>query len=209
MPAFLHIRGARYGISFSIDLPLGDKAITPTAGGSTWTEEARPERTAMTIFEGNDLVRLDVPVRLDGFEAGRSIEPELSELLRICRGHDGNPAPDFVASGPLPNNYSGLRYVMEYPDFDQESTVVRSDGERIRQLLTCKLVQFVDPDTLKPERRQAKTRVVTLSRPMTYVQIASHWLHDPHRGKEVAKLNGDRDPRKKRPKGAKVRIPGS
>lgn len=204
MPAYLHFAGS----DEAFDLPLGDGPVVPTAGGALFDENPRPERTATTDFTGNELIRLDVPIIFDGWP-GRSIEDALWAFIARCRGQDGEPSPSFIVTGPMP--FSGVRYVMELPEFG-DAIRRPGDGALVRQRLTGKLVQFVNPDRIHPHRSTTQTlhdapRTVTLPRSMTYLEIAAHYLHDASRGKEVAKLNGDRDPRKRLAAGSKVKVP--
>jgi hypothetical protein len=208
MRAVLQVNGK----GFDYDWPLGDGPAKLVGGGATFAETPRPERTSITDFTGNPLIRIDVPIFFDGFRQDRSIEGHINQVLGLTRGDDdGTPPPDFTARGPIP--YSGLRYVMELPDWGDGDLNRR--GEIVRQALTLHLVQWVDPASRVVDRRkrmgisQAKSlgRVITLGHAETLIQIAGRFLHDPSRAPEIGALNGIRDVRKRLPAGTKVRLP--
>lgn len=220
-----------------IDVPLGDGAAVPTAGGQVINEIARPERVPLTDYVGDELIRVDVPVMFDGwpkrsrhsggggrdlphggdFDARgdrrwepRSVEKPLWRLAALWRGKDGQPPTPFRARGPIP--YSGHRFTMEFPDWGQ--TIRRKrDGQIIRQELTLHLVEFVSPNAVDLHQVSTSTwvsvrnPVVTLKKPLTCIEIAGRYLGDPSRGKEVAKLNKIRDPRKKVAAGTRIKLP--
>ncbi len=212
MSALLHIHGK----DFDLDLPLGSAPAAPTAGAATWEEIARPGRTSLSHFLGNELVKLDVPVFFDGWP-DRSVETEVRQVLALCRsGEIGRLPPTFYATGPIP--YSGTRFYMELPEWGDGLRGDRGgpvEGQLVRQALTLKLVQFVDPDTVRVTRRQrasigrakALSRTITLQARMNLIEIAAHFLHDASRAREIAKLNHIRDTRKKLAAGTKIRLP--
>lgn len=190
-------------------IPLGNGPALVTAGGARFEQTERAERKSLSDYQGDDLIEMDVPVFFDGWRGQIPIEADLWWVTGLAFGHDGKPPPNFRALGPIP--HTEKRWVMHPAEW--------GDGERgasgllVRQAITLKLLEWEDPSQInlhrsKVEQLHNKPRTVTLPRPMTCVEIAAHYLQDPHRGKEVAKLNGLHDPTKKLPKGSKVKIPG-
>lgn len=184
-------------------VPLGDGPVLPTAGGAVFEETERAERTALTDFQGNELIRLDVPVFYDGWPH-ESVEARVNRLTQLWRGNDSQPPESFVARGPMP--YSGLRYTMEPPEW---LNIVRRrrDGEMVRVELTLHLVQWVRPDQIRVKHRKPKTRTIVLKTAMSCIEIAAHYLHDAAAGPLVARLNKIKDPRKKLKAGTRVILP--
>lgn len=187
------------GRKFDIRVPLGDGPPTVTQGGAVYDEAARPERTALTDYVGNSLIMIDVPVLLDGWPH-RNVWPEVRRLARMSRGRNGNRPPVFRALGPIP--HTGLRCVMAPPEYGNALRDAR--GRLVRQHMTLKLVQFVDPDIIRVRPLPTSLR---LPKRMNLIEVAARYLGNPKLAKRIARINGIRDIRKKLPKGRPIRLP--
>lgn len=139
------------GRKFEFTVPLGFGRPTPTGGGSQHEEVARPEDTAMTVFTGNSLIEMAVPVLLDGWGSPgnrQNVGPKIDQIVGLVFGADGNPPPDFRATYPGP--FSGLRYRMLMPEWTEEpKPIVGRGGTVFRQALVLKLLQFESPDNIR------------------------------------------------------------
>ena len=209
------------GKKFEFSVPLGDGPVVPTAGGARIEEVTRPERPGLTVYEGDDLIRVDVPVFWNGWPK-RDISAHRDQVLNLCEGRNGNPPPDFTASGPMP--YSGMRFMMAgLPEWGEERSVrINNQIRLVRQKLTLKLVQFEDPDAIRfrrdkgPQAWRGSAKSGGTSAPPhkivtregeTLLQIAADVFGDPSRAKDIGKLNDIRDVRKKLPAGKTIVLP--
>lgn len=201
------------GSTFSFSVGLGDETARPSGGGPQYADEARPERGGLTVYTGDALIKLDVPVLLDGWKAQVDQQPLLNRIISIARGQaTGERPPDFIATGPIP--FSGLRCVMEQPDFGDR--MLGANGVLYRQELTLKLVEFVDPDAVTIERRDAGgagARGASGSVPIyitkegdTLIRISTKLYGNPGKAKELGDANGIRDIRKKLKGGVRIKL---
>lgn len=202
------------GKKFDFTVPLEGPAQL-VSGGAVIEEDQRPEDDALTVYEGDELIRVDVPVFFNGWPQGRiggrsavNIYPKVEQVLNLCRGQSGSRPPDFIASGPMP--YSGTRFLMDgFPEWREGEG--RGGNWLVRQKLTLHLVEWNDPnDVLRFTRGSGKPwfgRVIILQSPMTLVEIAARFLDDPKEAKAIGKLNKIRDVRKKLPAGEAIKLP--
>lgn len=222
------------GRNFTLAIPLGSEPPIVIGGGARFEELTRPEETSLTVFEGNDPIRLDVPVLLDGWPHGgrplRSVRPEVERILKLCEGREGNRPPWFKVQGPIP--YAGRKFVMAGTPTWGPTLRKESNGHFVwaRQPLTLHLTQFEDPDTLRfrrRPRRQTGSPSISDNEPVsqhvdaavplwvhategdTLVKISAAVFGDPSKAKAIGKANGIRDVRRKLPAGTKIKIPVS
>lgn len=210
-----------HGRRFDFTVPLGYGRPRVADGGAKYEEEARPQDDAMTVFQGNALVKLEVPVLLDGWgPPGKrhDIGPRIDRIVALCFGEDGNDPPDFVATGPF--QFSGTRFQMELPEETEEpASITGPGGTQFRQALILKLVEFNDPDTLKPRRAPRGGRgkgavggavalvAEVLHNDETLLKVSARVYGTPNRAKEIGDLNGIRDVRAKLRAGRKLQLP--
>ena len=198
------------GRRFDFTVPLGRGIVIPTGGGAMIEEEDRPEDTSLSVYKGNALIRLAVPVFFDGWP-NRNIYPKVEQVLNLCVGRNGNPPPNFTASGPMP--FSGTRFQMDgFPEWGDGTG--RRGNWLVRQELTVKLVEFEDPDAIR-FRRKKKNRI-GISRGValtavtvkgdTLLKIAARFYGNPARAHDIAKLNGIRDVRKQLAPGRTLKL---
>lgn len=219
------------GRGVSMKLALGFGRAMPSAGGPVYGEAARAQRKPLTTYEGSALLRLDVPILLDstnayqdpnGFNYRQDVWPLVERILALTRPKErGAVPPDFTIKGQIP--FSGLRCQMDWPEFlDDESKGspwVLDDGRTIRQALTLKLIEFVDPDPLRvgsADTHNEGTGPIGPGEPVateiqrqgeTLVQVAARVYGTPALAVEIGRLNGIRDIRKKLDKGRRIALP--
>jgi nucleoid-associated protein YgaU len=201
----IRIRGKTFDFSH---LLAGEATVT--GGTATWEATARPEQRALTVYAGTELFKLDVPILIDGWP-DEGIGWEVQRLIDLSRGDGIDRPPDFRADGPIPN--AGGRYVMELPEWGE---AIRSKkGDLVRQYLTLKLVEFVDPDRLRPHKiggkkggnHGGKPNQVVVKDHETLLQVAARVYGDSSRAREIGKLNDIRDIRKPLQQGRKLTLP--
>jgi nucleoid-associated protein YgaU len=193
-----------------ISVSMGDGPATPTAGHAGWEIIERVEGKSITDRSSVEPFSQDVPVFLDGYAKGNSIQRQLDELLSL----GGENAAVFRAYGPI--HRPGIRYVFGgEPDFGE---VIRDDdGTLLRQRLTLKLTEYVRPDTLKRRKRQkrgmggrigqAQALSYTCKAGDTLARIAyKQFDGDWRRWREIGDKNGIRDPFKQLDPGRVIKL---
>lgn len=193
----------------SIRCEIGD-GIPVLSGDGGWTTVKRPRRKSLTEWDGYDPIVLTLPVLFDRFREGGSVEYEVERLRRMMRVPQGprrEPAVVQVVSPavPLPD----LRYVIQ--SMVPTVELRRRDGARTRAAFDMTLIEYVAADVLvavkkptpaatvaaKPPAPGAPpkaARTYTVKRGDTLGSIAARLLGKSSRYKEIAALNGIRDP---------------
>ncbi len=186
-----------------ITVQMGDGPATPTAGFAAWEIIERAEGKGITDRASVPPFQQDVPVFLDGYAKGNSVQRQLDTLLEL----GGEEPAVFRAFGPI--HRSGIHYVLGgEPEFGE---VIRDeDGTLLRQRLTLRLMEYVRPDTLgqRLKKRRSRRGVATYTTGgSTYVtkagetlgEIASRLYGNWERWREIGDKNGIRDPLRKLP----------
>jgi hypothetical protein len=208
-----------HGQTFDFYLLLGGGNPTVSGGGATYEEQPRPGRSALTVYTGDALVKLDVPILLEGWRERRDVMPTVEKILSIASGgtKPGTPPPDFKATGPFP--YSGMRFQMELPEYGEGwgRSGNGPSGTLHRLAMTLKLVQFEDPDTLDVRKRRYHAAVgdasvaggnVTVTKGgESLLHVSNRVYGDTTHAKEIGDLNGIRDIRKPLKAGTKLNLP--
>lgn len=202
--AYIRLRGR----NFDFRCYLGNSPATITGGGAQFEEGRRPQADGVTLFSGNALVTLDVPILFDGWP-DKNIEPHVDQVLNLCRGQGRKPPPNFIATGPIP--YSGMRFNMQMPE--DGGALYAEDGTMVRRYLTLKLIEYNDPTSIEYRRQRfghgptiTQPSSIVLDHPMTLLQIASQYFGDPGEATRIGKLNGIADVRKKLKAGTRIKL---
>jgi hypothetical protein len=190
-----------------LKMSMGDGPATPTAGLSGYETIKRVRRKAMTSFVGTEPFAQDVPVMLDGYREGRSIERQLDLLL------DFGGTTKFKAFGPIHRPSDGTGDLYFFGDEPEFGDAIRDeDGTLLRQRLTLKLEEFVPANLAgKPRRRNER---IGQSRPLSYTtvkgdtlaKIAHKLYHDWTRWKEIGRKNGLSDPHRVLPPNKELKL---
>src|SRR3954468_17408137 len=101
--AYIRIRGA----NFDFKCYLGNGRPRLTAGGAEYEAQRRPQSDAATLFTGNGLLTVDVPVLFDGWGPPgdrNDIGPKLDQVYGLCFGRGRKPPPHFIATYPGPGS---------------------------------------------------------------------------------------------------------
>jgi nucleoid-associated protein YgaU len=146
-----------------------------------------------------------VPVLFDGFAEGRSVEAPIARLERMASpGPRREDPPELVISGPI--LHPELAWVIDSIEWGEALRDDR-DGFRIRQAATVNLLEHGRADQrarLGTVRRRLpgprrRPRLYTVKRGDTLSSIAARELGNASRWREIAALNGIRDPRSIKP----------
>jgi nucleoid-associated protein YgaU len=214
---------------------LGERAPLVTQGYGGWEEVDRPGRTSLTAWRGFKPVGVSLPLMIDNYAEGKSIEAALTVLEAMAgRGeHEhrrvSEPPPIVVdTAGVMPHDYHASednRWVITDLEFDEESVIVndvfhegRRYGNWTRAAVTVSLLQHVTDEGLAAQTAHARERIhaktprarstYTAKSGDTLTSIARAKLGDAGRWRELATLNPKiRDPRHRLTAGTHVRVP--
>jgi hypothetical protein len=179
---------------------------------------------------------MDVPILIDNFAAGHSIEPQITQLERMAgRMRPGQPDHEpplvnFESMGVVPHDNHRepqTEWVisnLEWGDADRNI-----DGNRIRQAVTVTFLEYIEDDDLagltSAQRRKLKNtkksvkkgkgakgakekRYVVKGSAETMETIAARELGKSSRWHEIKQLNPKyRDPNKVIPAGSIINLP--
>lgn len=210
--AYIRIRGR----SFDFRCYLGNGRPRLTGGGAEYEGQRRPQADSATIFTGNALLTVDVPVLFDGWGPvgdRQDVGPHIDQVTNLCFGRGRKPPPSFVATYPGPG--SGNRFQMSLPEeLDDPKPVVGPGGTVFRQALMLKLIEFNDPDDIDVVKRgpvaskaqEASVTSIVLQQPMSLLEVAAKFLNGPGDAKDLGDINNVKDLRKKLPKGTRVKL---
>lgn len=188
---------------------LGQDPPTVTGGYGGWDIVARPRRQSLTAWKGHEPYQMDLPILLDGFVTTSSVEARCTALERMARPPQVLDEPPLVRiAGSVP--HSDLSWVVQRITWGD---VIRSEkGQRIRQFAVLSLLRYIADDrvqqgTAASRARQNSATAKTgkkssgISKPHTVKSgetlqsIAAKELGDNNRWREIATLNGIRDPK--------------
>jgi len=188
---------------------LAETAPSISGGYGGWEVVARPHRVSLTNWIGRDPVRMALPIMFDGFIAGDSIEPNITQLTRMGQPDDDGEPPTLKVHGAVPRK-DVSKWVIE--SLDWGTNIIwgmnpNGVSVRVRQDVTVNLLQFVAPDRAQlggiqpprplPKKGRPKPRhkfhVIkkgdTIAKISTAEYGASLYQHD------IAVANGIRDPK--------------
>jgi LysM domain len=204
-----------------IEVPVGNLGAEIVGGLGGFVEVERQDDVSLTDWVGQEALRQDISVLLDGWANDESVERELNTLLKLARDPNGERVPPvFKVWGPL--YYPGKSWVLPPDGIDMTGGEIprirrRGDGELLRQELIVHLLEYVPPEQVrlrnkhKPEGAIGQNVAVggtyTTKKNDTLQGIAARQLNDWHRWKEIGDKNGIADPHRKLPAGLVLRMP--
>lgn len=209
----LHITGK--GISLRLRMGEGPAQMSGGVGG--WEEVSRPGRKALTVHTSQPRITQTVPVLLDGWEAGESVDDEKARVIRLGqKDEQGNPPPVLRLSGPV--HMTKLRWVLSDVSWG-DRVIRRRDGVLVRQDATLTFEEYVEPDRIRLRKGPRSGNRGGGVGPGdffpyrsregdTLARIAARLLGSAHLYKLLANNAGIRDPNKKLPPGTIVRFRG-
>lgn len=116
-----------------------------TGGYGGWDIVERPRRVALTQWNGKDPYKMEIGIILDGFIDDDEVEIEIAKLERMALPFNTEPPVIEVKGSAIPHD--DLKWVVE--DIDWGDALRKSNGRRVRQQGTIKLVQNVKADRLQ------------------------------------------------------------
>lgn len=192
--AFVIFTSGDIGVSFTA--LLGPEPPKLTGGFGGWSEVQRPGRRAFLQWTGPSVFREQIQLMFDGWSDGTSVQGDVNTLLKMAAPRSGGKPPSLSLYGPaLPR--AGGGWIIE--DLEFLDSMRLDDGTLVRQLITVSLAQTDEGDLIRL-RRQTNTgkpgqTTYRIAKGDTLQKIASKKLGKESRWKEIASLNGIRDPR--------------
>jgi hypothetical protein len=213
--------------AINIKIPMGDGPATITGGLGGWQTIDRQDDIAATDWVGQGPLTQDVPLLLDGYPDGESVERAMNTVFKLGRDARGNEnvPPVFTIDGPI--WYPDSHWVLPDGgiDLDTASTIRRDDGELLRQAFTLHLLEYVKPDQVKL-RGKKKTPKHQRGEPgktggtafpgksytvpkggQSLHEIAAILYGDASEWKDIGKKNDIADPNRKQPAGTVLQLP--
>lgn len=145
----------------SLTVRLSEERPNVDAGYGGWAEVARPRRRPLSVWTGSPGLRLTLPVLLDRFRAGVSVERQIAQLekLALPTAADGSPPRlRIVAKGGAIPHQDRL-WVVDALTFGD--ALMNRAGDRTRQQATLTLLEYIadvrvnEKSTTTQTRRQA------------------------------------------------------
>lgn len=185
-----------------------DDVPTISAGYGGWSEASRPGRQAATVWEGFAGRRMTISVLLDGLGEESSVESQITAVDTMARSIvDGHTPIVSVTGDTIPVEVAGARWVIDRVDWG--NAIRRQDGQRVRQVASFEFLEFVAPQIVIAGANASRgTTTYVIKKGDTLTKIAQRLLGDKDRWREIATLNGIRDPRKLKV-GARIKIPAA
>jgi hypothetical protein len=136
---------------------LAEERPNVDAGYGGWDEIARPRRVPITTWKGSPSLRLTLPILLDGWARGSSVERDIAQLEQMGRptASDGAPPRLRIQTTGSAIPYQGRVWVIS--DLAWGDALMNSAGNRVRQQATLSLLEFVH-DVYLAERSAANAR---------------------------------------------------
>jgi nucleoid-associated protein YgaU len=146
----------------SLTVRLADGRPDVTAGYGGWAEVARPRRRPLSVWTASPGLRMTLPLLLDGFGAGRSVERQISQLEKLSLPTAADGAPPrirLVARGSAVPHQDRV-WVVDSLTF-ADGAIMNAAGNRTRQPATLALLEYIadvrvsEKSTVSQKRGQA------------------------------------------------------
>lgn len=120
-----------------------DTPVSLTGGQATYTVTPRTQRKSLTEFAGVDPYTQTFAATLGSVIAGRSIESDIANLLRMCQQPDDSTSagPLVTVSGPLPKTDVDWTMQVTLGECVRDRRV---GNERVQQEVAVTLLEWVD-----------------------------------------------------------------
>jgi hypothetical protein len=141
---------------------LGPERPDVSAGYGGWEEVERPRRTTVTTWKSQPARRMSLNVIIDNFVDGGSVENEIRQLERLALPRPGGEPPTITvtaAGGVIPPFYEAFPWVIDAISWGD--AIANANYNRVRQVATVTLLQYVSDDLLEkrsPAKKQRAAR---------------------------------------------------
>jgi LysM repeat protein len=177
----------------------GDSQPVVTDGYGTVETVTRPLRRGLTRWVGSNPPQVSIPILLDKFRTGESVEGDIDDLERMAGLPGGEPLHvKITATGNLVPHAADFEWYIT--GLDWGDAVLNSKGNRLRQRATVTVTAIIEAATEKsiakrhkPKHHHAGTYRVKSGD--TLKSIAKKVLGDVSRWVAIKRLNNIADPR--------------
>lgn len=177
----------------------GKSAPEVTGGYGVIANVTRAQRRSLTRWSGAEPITLSIPILLDSFGRGRSVEPQKAGLERMAG----------IGGETLKVKITGTGQLVPHADevdqwyitsIDWEDSLLDTHGRRVRQFATINVAQVVEATTEKSLAKRAAgkgthARSYRVRAGDTLRSISRKVLGTPDRWAEIRRLNNISDPR--------------
>jgi hypothetical protein len=193
-----HVTFASRSPRLSVRCYPGEGAPEVTGGYGIINNVARSQRRSLTRWSGSEPVTLSIPILLDGYRRGRSVEQEKTNLERMAGIGGMNPRVKITGTGKLVPHADEWEWYVTGIDWTGELLDVF--GRRVRQFGVVNVCQVVDAATEKSLAKRAAgsgthARSYRVRAGDTLRSISRKVLGTPDRWAEIRRLNNISDPR--------------
>lgn len=209
-------------VDVDVEILMGNGPATPNGGLGGWQQKERPDAKSMTEWTGQETIMQSVPLLLNGFMEGNSIQGQANDIIALGRKTvDDEVPPVFRMFGPI--HFGWLPWVLESIDWGEaEDQVIRDSNTRLmRQEVTLHVAEYEGPDSIRTKRIRkafgtgatigigAPGNVYIVSDGDTLGKIAAKLYGDRSRWKEIGDKNGINDPNQELKAGRELKLPTS
>ena len=180
-----------WGLQLAFAALLGPDGGKITQAYGAWEEVSIPRGDPFVMWKGRSLYAQTLDLIFDGWDAGRSVEPDLKILETLATRIPGTLQPTTVRIwGAIPK--PGLSWVITQVDYDDAIRDPHS-GARLRQEVHVHLLEFRDEKAVA----QLKRAKATAKPPQKYKvkkgdnlkKIAAKLLGKSSKWQSIAKAN--------------------
>lgn len=176
----------------------GEGAPEITGGFGNISNVTRSQRRSLTRWSGSEPVTLAIPILLDGFRRGQSVEAAKERLERMSGVSGMNPKVKITGTGKLVPYADDFDWYIT--GIDWAESLLDVYGRRVRQFGTVNVCQVVDAATEKSLAKRAAgkgthARSYRVRAGDTLRSISRKVLGTPDRWAEIRRLNNITDPR--------------
>jgi hypothetical protein len=150
----------------SVTALLGPNGAVVSKGYGGWNISTRPRATGLTFWQGAAPFEMSLQLVLDNFIQGgivnqsggfapSTVDDDCFRLEQMALPPSRNDVPPIIDLNGAAVPRTTTRWILQ--DIQWEDVERRSDGARIRQVVTLTLVQFVQDTRLKASKRAKQT----------------------------------------------------
>ena len=187
---------------------LGEEGARVSGGYGEWDVTERPRDVSMTTWRGRAPFEMELPILLDRFATGDSVEEECRRLERLALPVSSRRSPPTIRLfGAVPR--AEQRWVVQSIDWGDQVRALGS-GSRMRQYATLHLLEFQPPELVAPRAKATpqNARRYRARKGDTLRKLAKKFLGNANHWKQIRRLNPKyRSPTKKIPKNSVLLIP--